>query len=235
MTAVVALTFDNGPTPGVTDRVLDVLDARAVPATFFAIGERLATPDGRVLGAEVVARGHALGGHTWSHAVPFGVGDDATVDRELHDTAAVVGEVGGDARLFRPFGLGGVIDDRLMSAHGARLLCDGGFTCSLWTSVPRDWEDVTGWPARALADMAAAPHAVVVLHDVAAAALERLDDFLARGLDGGAHFTRSLPDVCTPIRFGRPTLSYGLLGVGSAALDVTDAGSPSDPHEQGRS
>ena len=226
MAPLVALTFDNGPTPGVTDRVLDVLDARGVAATFFAVGQRLASPEGRALGAEVVARGHALGGHTWSHAVPFGVGDDATVGREIHDTAAVVGEVGGDATLFRPFGLGGVIDERLMSAHGARLLCEGGFTCALWTSVPRDWDDVDGWPERALPDLTAVPHAVVVLHDVAEAALGWLDDFLARSLDGGARFTCDLPDACTPIRRGTPTASFTLLGVGPA---------PSGPHRGGRS
>lgn len=216
---LVTLTFDNGPTPGVTERVLDVLDHRGVPATFFAVGRRLATDEGRALGAEAVRRGHALGGHTWSHAVPFGVGADDVVTRELHDTAAVVAEVGGDARLFRPYGVGGVIDERLMSAHGARLLRAGGFTCALWTSVPRDWEDPEGWPARARADVAATPHAVVVLHDLRGAAAEGLDPFLAACLDDGVVFTRDLPDACTPIRSGHPTASYRLLGVEGGAAD----------------
>ncbi len=216
MGPLVALTFDNGPTRRVTERVLDVLDERGVPATFFAVGRRLDTPDGRAIGSEVVRRGHTLGGHTWSHAVPFGLGDDEVVSRELLDTAAVVGAVGGDPLLFRPYGIGGVVDERLMSAHGARLLRDGGYTCALWTSVPRDWEDADGWPARAVADIAATSHSVVALHDVAAAALDRLDDFLARCLDDGVVFTRALPDACTPIRAGRPTVSYDLLGVSGA-------------------
>ena len=37
------LTFDNGPTPGVTEQVLDVLEARALDATFFVIGQKAAT------------------------------------------------------------------------------------------------------------------------------------------------------------------------------------------------
>ncbi len=82
MTApVVALTFDNGPTPGITEAVLDVLAAHDVPATFFAIGHKLATPAGTELGRQIVARGHRLGGHTWSHSVQFGVaGHDVILD-----------------------------------------------------------------------------------------------------------------------------------------------------------
>jgi peptidoglycan/xylan/chitin deacetylase (PgdA/CDA1 family) len=45
----VTVTFDNGPTPGVTDAVLDVLADRGVPATFFVVGERLLDPSARAL------------------------------------------------------------------------------------------------------------------------------------------------------------------------------------------
>ena len=78
MTApVVTLTFDNGPTPGVTEPVLDLLAAHRVPATFFAIGRKLATPEGQALGRRIVDAGHELGGHTWSHSIQFGTADDA--------------------------------------------------------------------------------------------------------------------------------------------------------------
>ena len=86
----VALTFDNGPTPGITDAVLDVLAAHHVPATFFAIGRKLATPDGTALGREITRQGHRLGGHTWSHSVQFGVADDDVVLDELTRTRRAV-------------------------------------------------------------------------------------------------------------------------------------------------
>ena len=57
-----------------------------VPATFFAIGRKLATPDGQRLGRRIVATGHRLGGHTWSHSVQFGVADDAVITDELART-----------------------------------------------------------------------------------------------------------------------------------------------------
>ena len=53
----------------------------------------------------------------------FGVADDAVIIDELNRTREAVDEVGGDGLLFRPYGAGGVIDDRLMSAFGASTLC----------------------------------------------------------------------------------------------------------------
>jgi peptidoglycan-N-acetylglucosamine deacetylase len=68
----VTLTFDNGPTPGITDPVLDILSSHHVPATFFAIGRKLITQQGAALGRRIVAEGHRLGGHTFMHSVQFG-------------------------------------------------------------------------------------------------------------------------------------------------------------------
>jgi peptidoglycan/xylan/chitin deacetylase (PgdA/CDA1 family) len=212
----VSLTFDNGPTPGVTDRVLDILARRGVPATFFVIGEQLVEPTGRAaaLVERAVAEGHWVGGHTWSHSVPFGLLPDRDVDRELDDTRAAVERLGGDGRLFRPYGVDGAMDERLMSPHGARRLQEGGYTCVLWTSVPGDWLDPTGWPEVALADVGARAWSVVVLHDLPVGAVDRLDEFLGRLQDLGADLRLDTPDDCTPLRAGIPTSSYPLLGAG---------------------
>jgi peptidoglycan-N-acetylglucosamine deacetylase len=62
---VVALTFDDGPTPGMTDEVLSILNEAGVKATFFVIGANLERnlEDGR----KIVAAGHELGNHSYSH------------------------------------------------------------------------------------------------------------------------------------------------------------------------
>lgn len=66
---VVALTFDDGPDPAVTPRVLDLLEGAGARATFFVVGERAA--EQRDLLREIVRRGHRLGNHTWSHPNGF--------------------------------------------------------------------------------------------------------------------------------------------------------------------
>jgi len=60
-----AITFDDGPMPGVTDRILDALKERGLVATFFMIGERVAaSPE---LARRVAAEGHEIGNHTYTH------------------------------------------------------------------------------------------------------------------------------------------------------------------------
>jgi len=62
----VALTFDDGPDPGWTPRILDVLEREHVPGTFFTVGERVAA-DGPIV-RRALAAGDEIGGHTWTHA-----------------------------------------------------------------------------------------------------------------------------------------------------------------------
>jgi len=209
----VCLTFDNGPTPGITEPVLDVLAEHSVPATFFAIGRKLATPAGRQLGRRIVESGHHLGGHTWTHSVQFGLADDDVVADELTRTRSAVDDVGGNGLLFRPYGAGGVIDDRLMSASGATTLQSLGYTCVLWNVLPGDWRDQDGWVDAALTDIDRHSSSVVVLHDVADASLGHLDEFLRAAEQRGAVWSQAFPDECTPIRDGVPTASFGSLCV----------------------
>lgn len=208
--STVTLTFDNGPTPGVTEGVLDVLAAHRLAATFFAIGNKLATPRGLELGRRVVAAGHRLGGHTWTHSVQFGTADEGTVIDELERCRTAVDAAGGDASLFRPCGAGGVIDERLMSSFGAQRLCALGCTCVLWNVLPGDWRDQHGWVEAALMGIDQHPWSVVVLHDVADAALPRLDELLVR-LPPQTTWSQDFPDSCTPIRDGRPTATFDML------------------------
>lgn len=98
---VVYLTFDDGPHPPETERVLDVLRERGARATFFLIGSK-------VSGNEAVLRrmleeGHALGLHTYSHAGTFPL---LSFDKMLADVnegkRAVESAAGKKISLFRP-------------------------------------------------------------------------------------------------------------------------------------
>lgn len=61
----VALTFDDGPDPHTTPRILDILDANCIKATFFLVGYYAERHPEIV--REIAARGHTIGTHTWSH------------------------------------------------------------------------------------------------------------------------------------------------------------------------
>jgi len=62
---IVALTFDDGPDPERTEQILEVLDHYQIQATFFLIGERMEKyPD---LVEKIIAKGHLVGSHSWSH------------------------------------------------------------------------------------------------------------------------------------------------------------------------
>lgn len=64
---MVALTFDDGPVPGVTDKILDILEEYNVRATFFVLGVRLKKPEAAEIARRAVALGCEIGNHTWKH------------------------------------------------------------------------------------------------------------------------------------------------------------------------
>jgi len=90
----VALTIDDGPEPGVTPAVLDLLDAAGQRATFFCIAERVQAHPG--LAREIVARGHSIQNHTARHRHNFSVlgprGYAAEISRAQDLLAGVTGQ-----------------------------------------------------------------------------------------------------------------------------------------------
>ena len=193
------LSFDNGPSPSVTPAVLDALASFGVTATFFVCGRDVVDPARRAILARAKAAGHRIGNHTLTHAIELGTTDDAAVvAREIGAAQDALGDLATE-RLFRPYGGGGIIGPRLLGREAVRYLCDGGYTCVLWNSVPRDWEDTEGWPERALEDVARQDWTLVVLHDVATGAMNALPRFLERVRDAGVTITAELPPDCVPI------------------------------------
>ncbi|WP_329240173.1 polysaccharide deacetylase family protein [Actinoallomurus sp. NBC_01490] len=206
----VTLTFDNGPYPGVTDVVLDVLAAHRVTAAFFVVGEQLRQPGGRELAQRAVAEGHRIGHHTATHTLQLGAAEDAdaavaaeivAVEHDI-DTLAGASETEGE-RLFRPYAAGGVLDSRVFSSAAVRYLQDHRYTCVLWNVLPRDWEYLTDWPDRALAEIARNDWSVVIVHDMPTGAMAKLPAFL-EGLDAlGVDVVADFPDSCVPIKQGQ--------------------------------
>jgi len=87
----IALTFDDGPDPEVTPRVLDLLDAAGARATFFCIGRRVdAHPE---IAAEIVRRGHGIGNHTQTHPNLFACYPAPALRHEIERAQQAAGPV----------------------------------------------------------------------------------------------------------------------------------------------
>ncbi|MBE8520441.1 polysaccharide deacetylase family protein [Amycolatopsis sp. H6(2020)] len=155
--AVVALTFDDGPFRPYTGQILDVLDRHEVRATFFCIGLGAATHAADV--ARIHERGHTLGNHTWSHPyLPDLSREEFTA--QLSRTQLALAEASGGAppALFRP--PYGSLTPEIM-----RWLAELDLTTALWDVGSRDWARPE--PAvltRTVLDQVQ-PGSIVTLHD----------------------------------------------------------------------
>lgn len=96
---VVAITFDDGPTPEGVDAVLPVLARYHARATFFLIGREMQRHPGQA--ERLLAAGHELGNHTWSHVRNVGH-TPAFYRSEVARADALLRQAGADPRLFRP-------------------------------------------------------------------------------------------------------------------------------------
>ena len=198
-------TFDNGPVPGATDKVLDFLASRSIKATFFVIGERLRTPAGRRLAERAHAQGHWIGNHTLTHGEPLGlVGTANHIEREIGETQRLIGSLAHPQKLFRPNGKGS-LGPHLLSRATADYLMMQAFTLVTWNNVPRDWVDPkTDWLARAVAALADSPWSLLVLHDQhIAGMMESLAEFHGYLVAKGVEIRQELPPCCLPIRNGK--------------------------------
>jgi peptidoglycan/xylan/chitin deacetylase (PgdA/CDA1 family) len=174
-----------------------VLRERDVKATFFVVGEQLRAHPG--LAERAAAEGHWIGNHTLTHPRPLGsLGEGAR--EEIEATQSLLGPLARPEKLFRPSGEGGDLEPGLLNEPAVETLVAGGYTCVLWNAVPRDWEDAQGWVERALRQIDERNWTLLVLHDVAGASADRLEEFLDRA---DVTFRQDFPAGCVPIRDGQ--------------------------------
>lgn len=222
-------TFDNGPAPGATNKVLDFLAAHAIKATFFVVGDRLRTPQGRQLAERAYAEGHWLGNHTYSHGEPLGVsGTRHHVEHEIGETQRLLGALAHPQKLFRPNGKGS-LGPHLLSRDAVDYLVEHRFSVATWNNVPRDWlEPKTDWLGRATAALAASSWSVLVLHDEhIAGMMDTLIEFHRRVMASDIEIVQDLPASCLPIRNGRITAAIDGLVMPDAAVASS---APELPH-----
>ncbi len=153
----VALTFDDGPDPEITPRVLDLLDAADVKASFFCIG-RCARQQ-PVLCRQIVARGHRVENHGDAHSRVFSLFGPARMRADIIEAQITLTDITGQAPLFfRPTaGLRNPFLDPVLAGLDLQL--------AAWTRRPYDTRE--GRPSRVLKHLirGLAAGDILLMHD----------------------------------------------------------------------
>lgn len=193
----IALTFDDGPDPKTTERVLDILDRHCIKATFFMVGwYAQARPD---LVREVAARGHTIGTHTWLHPNNLRHLSQAEAKRQITkgfaaiEAALASAPPEDQARLAPFFRFPGLNDDKkLMAWLGARNIatvsCDFGAD---------DWLRISGAEVmrRGLTNIDQVGRGILILHDTKPHTADMLSDFIVALEKRGYRFVQLVPET----------------------------------------
>jgi peptidoglycan/xylan/chitin deacetylase (PgdA/CDA1 family) len=163
--SAVALTFDDGPDPVQTPKILALLAEHDVKATFCLVGQQVQKHPEIV--AQIVAAGHTLCNHTWSHSLTIGKDKPTAIRADLERTNAAIRAAvpGAQIPFFRA--PGGNFTDRLVSVAYA-----DDMTSLYWEVDPRDWdhpegEDDTAHIDRVIAELHknVKPGSIILSHD----------------------------------------------------------------------
>lgn len=177
------LTFDDGPDPRYTPRILDTLAEHDVPAVFFVCGEMAV--DNQDLLARMADDGHLVGNHTWSHPLLTRL-KRSRIRSEMERTSEVIEKAYGEPpQWFRaPYG----VWNRATFQLGAEM----GMEPLAWTVDTRDWARPGTRTIVRRVEHGAAPGVVVLSHDAGgnrSQTVRALHKWLPHLLDSGYHFT----------------------------------------------
>ena len=170
---LVALTFDDGPRSSTTGPLLDGLELREVPATFFLVGSRI--PGNEELVRRMAAEGHQIGVHTYDHVELKGL-SRRDFDLQVGKTRALITRLAGDGSywLRPPYGF---LDRNAGSWCGGPVI--------LWSVYPEDWKDDDVDRIVAAVVEHVSDGDIILLHDLfpssGQAALSIVDTLLERG------------------------------------------------------
>ncbi|WP_454916372.1 polysaccharide deacetylase family protein [Xanthobacter sediminis] len=177
----IALTFDDGPSPETTPRMLAILKARGIKATFFVLGNMVAKHP-EVL-KMIADDGHEIGNHSWSHPqltrIPL-----AAADQQVGETSALIEQVTGTKpRYLRPpYGsMKPALRDHIEEAFGLAIIN--------WSVDPLDWKHRDSKLVHDEIMKQVKPGAIVLSHDIYPSTVDAyaqvLDELIAKGYKFG--------------------------------------------------
>ena len=166
----VAMTFDDGPSATLTPKLLDLLAAHHIKATFFVIGENVAEHPKIV--ARAAREGHEIGNHSWSHP-NFGKMSDQGVRSQLQRTDdAIKSSTGQRPMLMRP-PYGSITAREKHWIHD-----EFGYQIILWDVDPYDWKRPGPAVVRNRILKETQPGSIVLSHDIHPGTIEAMPSTL---------------------------------------------------------
>lgn len=174
---VVAMTFDDGPHPSLTPKLLDILKARNIKCTFFVIGKNAkAYPQ---IIRRMIAEGHEVANHTWTHcSLPSR--SDAQIRTELQQSEdALVAAANYRPHLIRPpYGA--------INTHVKEFMySEFGYSTIMWSVDPQDWRRPGVSVVTSRLVNGAHPGAIMLAHDIHPPTIQAMpamfDQLLAKG------------------------------------------------------
>lgn len=152
---LVALTFDDGPDNKYTPKILDILKAKHVHATFFTVGTQVKRY-GAVM-KRIVQEGSEIGNHSYSHT-----------DLSKLDSTHIMNQIKWTDTLIRK--QAGYVPRLVRAPYGAsspqlkRIVADNGRSLVFWTVDTRDWEGVPVAAMRAHVNKNTHPGGIILMH-----------------------------------------------------------------------
>jgi len=166
----IAITFDDGPIPVMTDKILEVLSAHKVPAAFFCIGNRV--NDYPALTKKIYDAGHLIGNHSYWHGALFDLQTPAKIAIELIETdSAIENVIHKKPNFFRPpFGVTNPMVASAVKKRGYKTI---GWSIRSFDTVTKNGAVLFERVTRSLSG-----GDIILFHDYSAATLEILPKFL---------------------------------------------------------
>ncbi|TDU73275.1 peptidoglycan/xylan/chitin deacetylase (PgdA/CDA1 family) [Prosthecobacter fusiformis] len=174
---VVAMTFDDGPHPSLTPKLLDILKARNIKCTFFVIGKQTKMYPNII--RRMIAEGHEIANHTWTHASLTSRSDEQ-IRSELQQSEDALVEVANyRPHLIRP--PYGAINARIKQL----MFSEFGYSTIMWSVDPQDWRRPGVSVVTSRLVNGAHPGAIMLAHDIHPPTIEAMpamfDQLLAKG------------------------------------------------------
>jgi peptidoglycan/xylan/chitin deacetylase (PgdA/CDA1 family) len=154
----IAMTFDDGPSPETTPRLLDILKQRNIKATFFMIGQNAERNPAIV--KRILAEGHEIGNHSWTHPQLSKLSDDR-VTEEINKTQNAIKDASGYTPVLMrpPYGA-------ITARQKDWIEKQFGLSVIIWSVDPFDWKRPGASVIEERILAGARPGAIVLSHDI---------------------------------------------------------------------